>query len=141
MSEQTIAEVKAAYEAPIGTSLPIYGEASQLDRTKWVPCTSEEHDLSPELVPNLEGRFLMGGLRIRDVVGGRNSLTPEGHHPHGCQTGTLGPYAHGEINFDRGPGRQDQFSHRHSIPNDGAHDHGGDLRPPFHGVSYIRRSA
>jgi hypothetical protein len=128
----------------VGTILPFYGDPAQLDPSTWVPCTAAEHDRRPDQVPNLEGRFLMGvGLGKKNVVGGRERLEPQGRHDHGGVTGTLGPYAPGEINFDRRRGRRDEFSHRHAIRDDGHHDHGanGELRPPFHGVSYIIRIA
>jgi hypothetical protein len=118
--------VRRADGAPTGETRPI--------PAGWRIC--DGHDGTP----NLGDRFLMGVLTTNGAgsPGGSNILPPAGQHSHGG-TATNLLYRQGEINWERGQGHLDEFSHHHAISTDGGHDHGGDNRPAFYTVLFLCR--
>ncbi len=91
-------------------------------------------------VPDLTDRFVMGVTAGRlGEKGGRADIPPDGAHDHGGVTAGFGGYQPGEINYDRGPGRQDQFEMKFKIAGVGNHAHGGENRPPYFGLIKLIR--
>lgn len=91
----------------------------------WAICDKKNNQLNPK-IPDLTDRFLLGTSELSEVskTGGSNS------HSHGGSTGGLAGYSPGEINYQRGPGRQDQFQMRMGISSD-------NNIPPYYKVIYI----
>jgi hypothetical protein len=88
-------------------------------------------------VPNLIDKFVMGVTPARQgETGGNAQIPPGGGHGHGIH---FSGYATGEINYGRGPGRQDQFQMQYAADPVGNHDHGGENRPPFFGLIKLIR--
>lgn len=122
---------------PIGSIVPWIGAEDALDGTGWVLCNAT--NAKTMSVPDLEGRFLQGwGAEAVGSTGGKKAIDAGGAHNHGGWTRGLS-YMPGEINFPRGRGQHDEFSHKHVIDADGTHDHGGENRPPYYTVRYIIR--
>lgn len=92
---------------------------------------------SGQNTPNLIGRFTMGvDATALGQQGGRADIPSDGAHAH---TISFGGYGWGEINYGRGPGHRDEYQMQYAASNAGAHNHGGDNRPPFTGVLKIMR--
>ncbi|MDR3697113.1 hypothetical protein [Mucilaginibacter sp.] len=136
----------AEVSVPVGTILPFIGSLNHLS-DNWQPCDgrlihNRQSPFNDQRVPNLvDDRFLMGVSPATAVCeyGGTNAIPDDGGHNHGGVTNGFGGYQPGEINYDRGPGRQDPFMMRFGIPEQGPHNHNGDNRPAFCGVYFIIR--
>jgi hypothetical protein len=85
---------------------------------------------------------VVGGATPAEVgqIGGVATLNSDGAHSHGGTTGALS-YREGEVNWPRQKGRNNPFSHVHSITIDGGHNHGGENRPPFFTVFFLCKYA
>jgi hypothetical protein len=140
----------AAYKTlPLGTILPFYGDPVALAGTGWVLCdaaNSATYGVDGQgrpRVPDLEARFLMGGVEgAKGQRGGRSHLKPAGPHQHGGFTGDANIYVPGggpSYWFDQNGGTMK--AHNHGIGPDGTHDHGagGEIRPPYTTVMFIIR--
>ncbi|WP_428328739.1 hypothetical protein [Mucilaginibacter sp.] len=139
-------EFLAPVPVPVGAILPFVGSLDHLP-ANWQPCDgrlihNNQSPFNDQRLPNLvDNRFLMGVSPSSAVCayGGNNTIPDQGQHSHGGATNKFGGYQPGEINYDRGPGRQDQFMMRLGIDSDGNHNHGGENRPLFCGVYFIIR--
>jgi hypothetical protein len=99
-----------------------------------------QSELNGTNVPDLTDKFVMGVTPGRlGEKGGRTDIPADGAHAHGGVTAGFGGYQPGEINYDRGPGKQDQFEMRFKIASDGTHAHGGENRPPYYGLIKLIR--
>lgn len=132
-------------DPPIGAILPYYGDPAALDGSGWVPCDGTPcpdwaderlklflRNRSPErpgCLPNLnDGRFLRGTGSLDELgrSGGTDAIRVDGEHSHDS----------GGRKLKRGG--EDSTPEYH-VYTAGAHDHGGDNRPPFVNVYYIMR--
>ncbi len=83
-----------------------------------------------------DDRFLMGVRTSGEVArGGNNAIAMDDGHNHGGKTSRQNSTRLANLNS----GTQSEFPdiHDHLIGIDGAHDHGGENRPKFYGVTWI----
>ena len=99
-----------------------------------------QSELNGTQVPDLTDRFVMGVPPERlTETGGVKAIPSDGGHDHGGVTAGFGNYQWGQINYDRGPGRNDQFEINLKIAQVAAHNHGGENRPPYYGLVKLIR--
>ena len=90
--------------------------------------------------PNLIDRFVMCVSRERQgELGGRPDIPQDGQHSHGGSTTAIKNFLRGPINFGTTQGVEGDFSHDHGIRPEGAHNHGGENRPPYFGLVKLLR--
>lgn len=149
---------------PIGTIIAFYPfEGNEIGET-WQYCdgsliTDKQSPAFGKRVPNLmDDRFVMGSTKSFGLSNGSNELKSDGIHDHGGVTWPAGRHDHGGAT--QGPDQNARANalkgkevrsfdlphhhkvvaepdHFHVIGSDGAHNHGGDIRPRWFGVYYI----
>lgn len=125
---------------PIGTILPYYGKFEALENTGWVVCNSQNASKHPNIVPNLENRFLQGvGDDKLGASGGAKVIALDGAH---TPSGSVSVWKTGarDGNGFMGQGNHNQLPAGSFTGNAIAnHNHGGENRPPFYTVNFIIR--
>lgn len=129
---------------PVGTILPYFGELSTVLPNNWQFCDGRvvrdpNSPFNGQRLPDLTDSVFIMGIPASSQVGqkgGNNNIPTDGNHNHSIR---MTGYAPGEINYNRGPGRFDQYQMQYGSADAGNHSHGGENRPRYIGVYFIIR--